>query len=310
MDLSDKLLVVLLGPTAVGKTDTTIAVAKHFQTEILSADSRQFFQEMSIGTAVPEPEQLAAVKHHFIQHLSIQDYYSSYDYEQDAIALAIKLFEKKDVLLLTGGSMLYIDAICKGIDDIPTISAEIRKKVEADYEEKGLGDLQQQLRSLDPDFYEQIDLLNPKRVLHAVEICLQAGKPYSELRRNQAKKRPFRILKIGLNRNREELYERINRRVDLMLATGLIEEVRALYQYRGLNALKTVGYKELFGYFAGEYDKEEAIRLIKRNSRHYAKRQLSWFRRDEEIIWFHPENVDEIIACVEKEQTQIKDLSQ
>lgn len=298
--LSEKILVVLIGPTAVGKTDTSIAIAKHFHTDILSADSRQFFKEMNIGTAVPEAKQLRAVKHHFIQSLSIQDYYSSYDYEQDAIALAMRLFQNKDVLLLTGGSMLYIDAICKGIDDIPTISAEIRSKVEQDYERKGLKYLQEQLKKMDSIFYEKIDLQNPKRVLHAIEVCLQSGKPYSELRRNKMKKRPFQIVKVGLDREREELYDRINRRVDLMLEAGLEVEARALHQYKGLNALKTVGYKELFGYFEGKYDRGEAIRLIKRNSRHYAKRQLSWFRRDKELVWFHPEDVAKIITYIEE----------
>lgn len=296
---------MLIGPTAVGKTDTSIAVAQHFNTEIVSADSRQFFKEMTIGTAVPEPEQLAAVPHHFMQHLSIQDYYSSYDFEQDAIALAIRLFEKKDIVLLTGGSMLYIDAVCKGIDDIPTISSEIRDKVEADFQNKGLGHLQEQLKTLDPDFYQQIDLCNPKRVLHAVEVCLQAGKPYSQLRKNKAKERPFQIVKIGLDRDRAELYSRINMRVDLMIAQGLEEEARELHPYKGVNALKTVGYKELFGYFEGSYDKQEAIRLIKRNSRHYAKRQLSWFRRDEETRWFHPQEIDKIIAYIAEKQRAI-----
>lgn len=296
---------MLIGPTAVGKTDTGIAIAQHFNTEIVSADSRQFFKEMTIGTAVPEPEQLAAVPHHFMQHLSIQDYYSSYDFEQDAIALAIQLFKKKDIVLLTGGSMLYIDAVCKGIDDIPTISSEIRTEVEKTYDEKGFDYLQKQLQALDPDFYEQIDLCNPKRVLHAVEVCLQAGKPYSQLRKNKTKERPFQIVKIGLDRDRVELYSRINMRVDLMIDQGLEEEARELYPYKGVNALKTVGYKELFGYFEGSYDRQEAIRLIKRNSRHYAKRQLSWFRRDKEIRWFHPQEIDKIIAYIAEKQRTI-----
>ncbi len=302
MTLSDKILVVLIGPTAVGKTDTSIAVAQHFKTDIISADSRQFFKEMNIGTAVPEPEQLAAVKHHFIQHLSIEDYYSSYDFEQDALNLSLELFEEKDVVVLTGGSMLYIDAICKGIDDIPTISSEVREQVERDYEEKGLEYLQNRLKELDPIFYEQIDLQNPKRLLHAVEVCLQSGKPYSELRKDTAKERPFKIVKIGLNRDREELYDRINLRVDKMLEAGLEVEVKSVYPKRGLNALKTVGYKEFFGYFDGEYDREEAIRLVKRNSRHYAKRQLSWFRRDDEIKWFHPQDVEGIISYILEKQ--------
>ncbi len=302
MNLTDKILVVLIGPTAVGKTDTSISVAQYFNTDIISADSRQFFKEMNIGTAVPTPAQLASVKHHFIQHLSIQEYYSSYDFEQDVLALTSKLFEEKDVLVMTGGSMLYIDAICKGIDDIPTISAEVRKQVEQDYETKGLEFIQKQLNKLDADFYKEVDLQNPKRVLHAVEVCLQAGQPYSKLRTNASKEREFKIVKIGLNREREELYERINKRVDLMLKAGLEEEVRDLYPQRGLNALKTVGYKEFFAYFDGDYDREEAIRLVKRNSRHYAKHQLSWFRRDKEIKWFHPDEIEKIIAYISEKK--------
>lgn len=289
-----KSLIVLVGPTAVGKTSTAISVAKHFNTEIVSADSRQLFKEMYIGTAVPEPAELEAVPHHFIQTLSIHDYYSSYDYEQDVLRLLDELFLKHDTVVLTGGSMLYVEAICKGIDDIPTISKKVREKIENDYEEHGLVYLQERLKKLDPKFYEQIDLLNPKRLLHAVEVCVESGKPYSSLRKNKPKNRSFKIIKIGLDRDREELYNRINKRVDLMLEAGLEKEAKGLYPLRGLNALKTVGYKEFFGYFSGNYDREEAVRLLKRNSRHYAKRQLSWFRRDAEIKWFHPDAISDI----------------
>lgn len=299
-----KTLIVIVGPTAVGKTSTAIEVAKYFRTEIVSADSRQLFKEMRIGTAVPESEELAAVPHHFIQTLSIKDYYSSYEYEQDVLSLLEQLFFKHDVVVLTGGSMLYIDAVCKGIDDIPTISESVREQVEEDYKNKGLEYLQQKLKELDPVFYEQVDLQNPKRLLHAVEVCVESGKTYSSLRRNKPKKRFFDIVKIGLDRDRENLYNRINKRVDLMLSEGLEDEVLELYLFKGLNALKTVGYKELFGYFDKDYDKKEAIRLLKRNSRHYAKRQLSWFRRDEDIKWFHPQEISDIIAYI----TQSLDL--
>ncbi|WP_243408280.1 tRNA (adenosine(37)-N6)-dimethylallyltransferase MiaA [Balneicella halophila] len=302
---NDKILVVLIGPTAVGKTDTSIAIARHYNTEIISADSRQFFKEMSIGTAVPDSRQLEEVKHHFIQNLSIDDKYSSYDFEQDTLALLENLFQKKDIVVLTGGSMLYIDAICEGIDEIPTISKEIREKVEQDYEENGLTSLQLQLKELDPKFYEEVDLLNPKRVMHAVEVCLEAGEPYSNLRKGEPANRPFTIVKIGLNREREELYDRINRRVDIMIEEGLEEEAKNLHPKKGLNALKTVGYKELFGYFEGEYDKNEAIRLIKRNTRYYAKRQLSWFRRDEDIQWFHPKDIEQIIKFIEEKKVAL-----
>lgn len=299
-----KTLIVIVGPTAVGKTSTAIEVAKYFRTEIVSADSRQLFKEMRIGTAVPESEELAAVPHHFIQTLSIKDYYSSYEYEQDVLSLLEQLFFKHDVVVLTGGSMLYIDAVCKGIDDIPTISESVREQVEEDYKNKGLEYLQQILKELDPVFYEQVDLQNPKRLLHAVEVCVESGKTYSSFRRNKPKKRFFDIVKIGLDRDRENLYNRINKRVDLMLSEGLEDEVLELYLFKGLNALKTVGYKELFGYFDKDYNKEEAIRLLKRNSRHYAKRQLSWFRRDEDIKWFHPQEISDIIAYI----TQSLDL--
>lgn len=295
-----KTLVVIVGATAVGKTSTSISIAKYLKTEIISADSRQLFKEMYIGTAVPEQEELNIVPHHFIQNLSIQDYYSSYDYERDVLCLLEELFIKYDTVVLTGGSMLYVDAVCKGIDDIPTISTRIREKVEEDYKKHGLEYLQKQLQQLDPVFYEQVDLQNPKRLLHAVEVCLEAGKPYSSLRKNQIKERPFNIVKIGLDRDREELYARINSRVDIMIASGLEQEAKRLYPLKGLNALKTVGYKEWFGYFDGEYDREEAVRLLKRNSRHYAKRQLSWFRRDESIQWFHPNNVETINQYIEK----------
>lgn len=295
-----KTLIVLLGPTGVGKTDLSIGVARHFDTSIISCDSRQIYREMRIGTAVPSKEQLAAVPHYFIQTISVQDYYNSWQFEVEALAKIGECFETRDVVLMTGGSMLYIDAVCKGIDDIPTIAPELRAALMELYAKEGLEAIRKILKQLDPVFYEQVDLNNAKRVLHAVEVCRMAGVPYSSLRRNTPKDRGFRILKIGLNREREELYKRIDQRVDLMLTEGLEEEARALFPRRHLNALNTVGYKELFDYFEGKTDQEEAVRLIKRNSRRYARKQLSWFRRDEDITWYHPDDHVLILQDIEK----------
>ena len=296
-----KTLIVLLGPTGVGKTDLSIRIARHYNTEITSSDSRQVYREMRIGTAVPEPKQLDAVKHHFIHSHSIHDYFSSWECEQKTLALLKDKFEDKDQMLMVGGSMMYIDAVCNGIDLIPTISPEVRKEVCGRYEEKGLEALQSELKELDPVFYEQVDLQNAKRVIHAVEVCLMSGKPYSSLRTNKTRKRDFKIIKIGLNRDRAELYDRINQRVDIMVKQGQIEEAKALFEFRDLNSMNTVGYKELFEHFKGHISLDKAIELIKRNSRHYAKRQLSWFRRDEKIQWFHPDQEDEIIAYLDEQ---------
>lgn len=289
-----KTLIVLLGPTGVGKTDLSIGMAKYFDTSIISCDSRQIYKEMYIGTAVPSPEQLAEVPHYFIQTLSVRDYYNSWQFEVQALEKIHELFENRDVVVMAGGSMMYIDAVCKGIDDIPTITPELREELMNVYEERGLEYMQGVLRELDPVFYGQVDLNNAKRVIHAVEVCRMAGVPYSSLRTNTPKDRGFDIVRIGLNRDKEELYDRINRRVDQMLADGLEAEVRELLSLRKLNALNTVGYKELFDYFEGVTGREEAIRLIKRNSRRYARKQLSWFRRDEDIRWFHPDARQEI----------------
>ncbi len=290
-----KTLVVLLGPTGVGKTDLSIDIAKYFHTSIISCDSRQVYKEMRIGTAVPTSEQLAAVHHYFIQTLSVHNYYNSWQFEVEAVAKIHDLFETNDVVVMTGGSMLYIDAVCKGIDDIPTISPELRAELMAIFENEGLDPIRAMLKELDPIFYEQVDLNNGKRVLHAVEVCRMAGVPYSSLRTNTFKDRGFNIIRIGLNRDREELYERIDKRVDLMLAEGLENEARSVFPWRDLNALNTVGYKELFDYFCGQTDYDEAIRLVKRNSRRYARKQLSWFRRDQDIRWFHPEEKEGIV---------------
>lgn len=293
-----KTLIVLLGPTGVGKTDLSIEIAKYFNTSIVSCDSRQIYKEMNIGTAVPEKEQLAAVPHFFIQSVSVQDYYNAWQYEVQALEKINGLLAVNDVVVMTGGSMMYIDAVCKGIDDIPTISPELRAELMEKYEKEGLDVIRQMLKELDPAFYDVVDLNNAKRVIHAVEVCRMAGKPYSSMRTNTIKDRGFQIVKIGLNRDKEELYDRINVRVDKMLADGLETEVRNLGLLKQLNSLNTVGYKEFFGYFDGDTDYEETVRLIKRNSRHYAKKQLSWFRRDPDIHWFHPEDKENILACL------------
>lgn len=293
-----KTLIVLLGPTGVGKTDLSIRLARHFHTSILSCDSRQIYKEMRIGTAVPSDEQLATVPHYFIQTLSVRDYYNSWQFEVDALAKIRELFESQKVVLMTGGSMLYIDAVCKGIDDIPTIAPELRAELTEIYEREGIEAIRLMLKELDPVFYEQVDLNNGKRVLHAVEVCRMAGVPYSSLRTNTPKDRGFRIIRIGLNREREELYGRIDQRVDLMLEEGLEDEARQLWPLRHLNALNTVGYKELFDYFEGKTDYAEAVRLIKRNSRRYARKQLSWFRRDDDIRWFHPDDYEGIVEAI------------
>ncbi len=291
-------LVVILGPTGIGKTDLSIEIAKELDTHIISCDSRQMYRELKIGTAVPEPQQLAEVQHHFIGNLSIHDYYNASEFEFQTLDLLEKLFETKKYAVMTGGSGLYIDAVIKGIDDLPTIDKKVRKRYLKMYETYGIEKLREELKKNDPDFYNIVDLNNYKRILKALEIFEMTGKPYSQLRTNPKKERPFNIIQIGLTMEREELYNRINLRVDKMIKAGLIDEAKQFYQYRNLNALNTVGYKELFGYFDGNYDLQEAIRLIKRNTRHYAKRQLTWWNRDKSIIWFHPSQKEKILETI------------
>ena len=295
-----KSLIVLLGPTAVGKTELSLQLAERLGCPIISADSRQLYRDMVVATAAPTREQLARVPHHFIGTLSLTDYYSAAQYEADALALIEQLFTRHDTLLLTGGSMMYIDAVCNGIDEIPTISDEVRRAVVTRYEEAGLDVLLEELLRLDPVFYERVDRRNPKRVIHAVEICRMTGQPYSSLRTETKKERPFDIVKIGLTRPRAELYERINSRVDAMMRDGLEAEARRLYPYRHLNALNTVGYKEMFAYFDGTYDLPTAVEKIKRNTRVYARKQMTWFRRDDTIVWFTPDDRLKLLAYVEK----------
>lgn len=280
-------LLVLLGPTGVGKTVGSIRIAEKLSSPILSADSRQLYKGMPIGTAAPTPDQLSRAKHYFVGILSPEEYYSASRYEEEAITLIEKLHKKHPVVVMVGGSMLYIDAVCQGIDEMPTIDDELRKDLQQLYRKEGLDPIRQQLKLLDPVFYRQVDLKNPKRVIHALEVCLMTGKPYSSLRTNLRKKRPFRIVKIGFTRERQELYDRINARVDDMIDNGLIEEAQRLYPLRHLNSLNTVGYKELFDYFDGKYDLNTAIEKIKQHSRNYARKQLSWFKRDKEIHWIN-----------------------
>ena len=296
-----KNLLVIIGPTGVGKTELSLRIAENFGTEIVSADSRQLYANLKIGTAAPTPEELQRVPHHFIGTLQLTDYYSAAQYEEDALKLLDHLFQTKDVVILTGGSMMYVDAVCKGIDDIPTVDEETRKTLLERYEKEGLEQLCAELKLLDPDYYKIVDLKNHKRVIHALEICYMTGRTYTSFRTQQKKQRPFRILKIGLTRDREELYDRINRRVDQMMEEGLLEEVRSVLPYRHLNSLNTVGYKELFKYLDGEWELSFAIDKIKQNSRIYSRKQMTWFKRDEEIQWFHPEQETEILAYLRQQ---------
>lgn len=283
--MKEKKLIILLGPTGVGKTELSLQMAEELGTEIISCDSRQMYREMKIGTAAPTEEELRRVPHHFIGHLSIHDYYSCGRFEIDALAKCNELFQSHDTVIMTGGSMLYIDAVCKGIDDIPNIDEELRQSLLERYQNEGIENIRQELKILDPDYYKIVDLQNHKRIIHALEVCIQSGKPYSSFRSESVKKRPFTIEKIGLNRPREVLYDRINKRVDIMMENGLLEEAKSLYTFKELNALNTVGYKELFNYFDGIWTLDFAIQMIKQNSRRYAKKQLTWFNRDSEITW-------------------------
>lgn len=294
--MTAKTLIVLIGPTGVGKTELSLRIAEHFKTSIISSDSRQLYAELKIGTAAPTPKQLKRVPHYFVGTLQLTDYYSAAQYEAEVISLLELLFQQHDAVLLTGGSMMYVDAICKGIDDIPTVDTETRELLLHKYETEGLDNLCAELKLLDPEYYKIVDLKNPKRVIHALEICYMTGKTYTSFRTQQKKERPFHILKIGLTRDRAELYDRINRRVDQMMEEGLLEEARSVYVHRNLNSLNTVGYKEIFKYLDGEWELPFAIEKIKQNSRIYSRKQMTWFKRDEEIQWFHPEQETEILS--------------
>ncbi len=285
-----KHLIVIAGPTAVGKTSVAIDVACHFNTEIISADSRQFFKEIPIGTAAPTVEEQAQVPHHFVGNLSVTGYYNVYKYETDVLQLLEILFEKHNVVVMCGGSGMYIDAVCRGIDEIPDIDTEIRERIIRQFETEGIESLRRQLQKLDPEYYEIVDLKNPARLMRALEVCVQTGEAYSLVRTNNKKQRPFAVHKIALNVPREELYERINRRVDIMLEQGIEAEARTMYPFRNHTPLKTVGYREFFDYFDGKTTREFAIDKIKQNSRNYAKRQITWLKRDVEYQWCTPQD--------------------
>lgn len=295
----EKFLITIVGPTAIGKTATSTALARFFNSEIISADARQFYKEMSIGTAVPSPSELDKVPHHFIHHISIEKDYSVGDYEIDAIHLIENKFKQKDKLFLVGGSGLYIDAVLKGLDDFPVIAPKVREELQKVFLENGISTLQKKLQQLDPGYYKVVDKNNAHRLIRALEVCIGSGKPYSSFLKKKSKNRNFNVLKIGLKADRELLYERINNRVDLMMEAGLLNEAKELYDRRHLNALQTVGYKELFSFLNEEISLEKAIEEIKKNSRRYAKRQLTWLRKDTEIKWFEfDDDVNDIIKYI------------
>ena len=282
-----KKLIILLGSTGVGKTELSVSLAEYWNCSILSADSRQLYKGLTIGTAAPTQEQLKRVPHYMVGNLDIEDYYSASEFETDALQTIEQLHSENDIVIASGGSMMYIDALCKGIDDVPTIDENLRKEVYDRFEKEGLEPIRAELKILDPEFYDQVDLKNYKRVIHALEVCLMTGKPYSSFRKNTVKQRPFEIIKFGLMRNREELYDRINKRVDIMLEDGLEAEARKYYPMKLLNSLNTVGYKELFKYFDGEWDRDFAVEKIKQNSRIYSRKQMTWFKRDADINWIN-----------------------
>ena len=299
---SSPLLLVLVGPTGVGKTELSIRLAQRLSTSILSADSRQIYRELPIGTAAPSLEERAAVPHYFVGTRSIHDPYSAADYEREALAELAELFQEQSVVLVSGGSMMYVDALCRGLDAVPSVPEDLRRAVWQRYEAEGLEGIRHDLEQVDPDYLGQVDPANYKRLLHAWEVYLATGSPFTSYHRGEPKQRPFRILRVGLERPRPELYARIDRRVELMLEAGLEAEARAVYPYRALNALNTVGYKELFAYFDGSIDRAEAIRLIQRNSRHYARKQLSWWQRDPSIHWLDasaPDLLESVLALLE-----------
>ena len=294
----NKTLIVITGPTAVGKTALCLEIAKHFDIPIINADSRQIYRELRIGTAQPTKEQMQEVKHYFVGTLGLDDYYSASLFEQQVLECLEQQFLTNDYALLSGGSMMYIDAVCDGIDDIPTIDDETRTLMKQRLADEGLEALVEELKRLDPEYYEIVDRQNPRRVVHALEICVMTGKTYTSFRKREKRQRPFQIVKIGLNRPREELYDRINQRVDQMMADGLLEEARSLYPLRHLNALNTVGYKELFDYLEGRWPLEEAVERIKGNTRRYARKQLTWYKKDERMKWFHPQETEQIISYI------------
>ncbi len=295
-------LIVLIGPTAVGKTETSFAIASYYGCPIISADSRQMYKGMQIGTAMPTQEELERHKHYFVGNISPGDYYSAARYEEEVMKLLEEEFPNHPTMLLSGGSMMYIDAVCNGIDDIPTVDSETRAMILEKYEKEGLDSLAAELRLLDPEYYNEADIKNPKRVMHALEICYMTGKPYSSFRRKEKKERPFNIIKVGLRREREELYDRINRRVDAMVELGLVEEVKSFIHLKEHNSLNTVGYKEIFKYLDNEWSLPFAIEKIKQNTRIYSRKQTTWYRKDMDIEWFHPNDIEKIIQHIESKR--------
>jgi len=293
-----KTLIVITGPTAVGKTAISLDIAMHFNIPVINADSRQIYRELNIGTAKPTEEELRQVKHYFVSSIGISDYYSASMYEQQVLKLLAELFQKNDYALLSGGSMMYIDAVCNGIDDIPTVDEKTREIMKSRLSEEGLPALCEELQRLDPEYYEEVDRQNPRRVVHALEICRMTGKTYTSFRKREKRQRPFRIIKIGLNRPREELYQRINKRVDKMMDEGLLNEAKSFYEQKSLNALNTVGYKELFNFIEGHWPLQETIERIKGNTRRYARKQLTWYKKDVDIRWFHPDDKQAIIDYI------------
>lgn len=297
-----KTLIVVTGPTAVGKSDLCIHLAQHYGIPIINADSRQIYKEMKIGTAAPTEAQLRQVRHYFVGTLSIEQYYSASMYEEQVTALLNELFQQSDYALLSGGSMMYIDAVCNGIDDIPTVDDDTRATMKRRLTEEGLASLCEELRVLDPEHYAIVDKNNPRRVVHALEICHMTGKTYTSFRKNERKQRDYRIVKTALTLPREELYTRINKRVDMMMESGFLDEARSLIEKRQLNALNTVGYKELFTYLDGQWSLEEAVERIKGNTRRYARKQLTWYKKDPNITWFSPNDTELIIKHIEQDE--------
>lgn len=293
-----KTLFVIVGPTGVGKTSLCLKVAEHLNTVIINADSRQVFKEIPVGTAAPTKDERKSIRHFFVGNLHINEYYNASKYEQDVLKLLNILFKYKDNVIMSGGSMMYVDAVCKGIDDIPSVDDNIRKTLQERFNKEGLSGISKELALLDPDYYAIVDKNNHKRIIHALEICLSTGKPYSSFRKNTTKERPFRIIKIGLNMDRQRLYERIDLRVEQMIHDGLIQEALNVYEYKDLNALNTVGYKETFEYLDGLCTLDNAIFRIKSNTHKYCRKQLTWFRRDPNIHWFSPDNIEEIINYI------------
>ncbi len=298
--MNSKKLIVIAGPTAVGKTEVALRVAEHFNTEIISADSRQIYKELEIGTAKPSLEELSRVPHHFINTHSIEQPYDAGIYGRDASALIHILFKENDTLILCGGSGLYMKAVLEGFDDMPEIPSGTREQLITEYELKGLEWLQQELRQVDHDYFEQVDRNNPHRLIRALELFRASGLKASQLRAKEKRKHDFKIIKIGLELERGKLFERIDARMNAMIKKGLFDEAMQFFPKRDLNALQTVGYREIFDYIEGKYDKEEAIRLLKRNTRRYAKRQLTWFKRDDELHWFNPDQVEEMIKLIDR----------